>query len=737
MFNRMKLGTKLLSGFGVVSLLLAVIVAVGWTGLKTVTSGYGSLLDNTVPMVNEANLVQNQILQCRRNEKDFLARRDLKYQGKLAKNMDLLHDHTAAIVDLARRSDLLEVDGLATKIDVAANEYQAKFNEIVTAWQSKGLTPSLGIRAEFRSAAHNLSAKLAGHQVEELTLQLLTMRRYEKDYRLTGKDKYRAKWIAAVAMYEDKLAASSCAESVREAQASALQGYRSAQVSYLSSNDGVTLDATYVDVRKYAHDLETSLKTVALPGAKAMLLEIRKQEKDYMLRYGTKDSEGNYSYRDKYFKKTQTAVEALQTACQNATGGGFSQQAATEIDRELNSYSTAFGALVAKDDAIKELGQQMKEAAYRIDPLVVQIVELASNSSSIAGANMYQRATSAQTFALIFGGTAILLGLGIGIFLTRAITKPINQVIKELGIGANHITSAAGQMSSVSQQLAEGATEQAASLEETTAALEELSVSARENSEDSGKANQEAGGAASAIDRGKNAMSSLNTAMGAIKESAVETAKIIKTIDEIAFQTNLLALNAAVEAARAGDAGKGFAVVAEEVRGLAGRCTEAAKNTTTLIEGSSEDSKVGQTACGNVGELLDEVSQSVEQVSTMIGRVSSTSGQQAGRVGELNSAMGQIDQATQSNAASAEEVASTSEELSAQASSLQGVVRNLIRIVEGSSENSQADKSGPSGPSGSSGSSTRPATHPTAVQNSYSAAVDQVISLDEVDFINS
>ncbi|MHC4216068.1 MAG: methyl-accepting chemotaxis protein, partial [Planctomycetota bacterium] len=200
---------------------------------------------------------------------------------------------------------------------------------------------------------------------------------------------------------------------------------------------------------------------------------------------------------------------------------------------------------------------------------------------------------------------AVVLGLTLAFFIGRSIVNVLKRIINSLSEGSDQVSSASGQVSSASQSLAEGATEQAAGLEETSSSLEEMSSMTRQNADNAQQANTLANEARKAADNGTESMSRMNDAIQEIQKSSDETAKIIKVIDEIAFQTNLLALNAAVEAARAGEAGKGFAVVAEEVRNLAMRSAEAAKNTSDLIEESVKNSKNGVDIAGEVSKVLE------------------------------------------------------------------------------------------------------------------------------------
>lgn len=286
----------------------------------------------------------------------------------------------------------------------------------------------------------------------------------------------------------------------------------------------------------------------------------------------------------------------------------------------------------------------------------------------------------------IIAGFGLCSIIAVAIWITKSITKPINKVIYNLTTGAKQLESASDQVSSSSQQLAEGATEQAASLEETAAMLEHMSTMTKENAEHARDANERSETVRSAADKSREAIARMSNVIGKIKSSSDQTAKILKTIDEIAFQTNLLALNAAVEAARAGEAGKGFAVVAEEVRNLAQRSAEAAKNTSILIEESQQNADNGVTVSNEVTEVLNKIITGVTDVGGLITQLSTSSEEQSKGIDQINSATADMDRATQGTAANAEESAAASEELSAQAKELNGVVTALQMIIEGNSE---------------------------------------------------
>ncbi len=185
------------------------------------------------------------------------------------------------------------------------------------------------------------------------------------------------------------------------------------------------------------------------------------------------------------------------------------------------------------------------------------------------------------------------------------------------------------------------------------------------------------------INDGATSVTNMSKAMGEISESAEKISLIIKTIEEIAFQTNLLALNAAVEAARAGEAGKGFAVVADEVRNLAQRSAQAARDTATLIEGTVTRVHNGSEIATTLDANFREIDDGAQDVGKLVAHISTATSEQAQGVDQVNTAVAQMDKVTQSNAAAAEECAGTAEELTSQASSLHDMVGDLVAVVMG------------------------------------------------------
>ncbi|MBU0740948.1 hypothetical protein KJ554_01200 [bacterium] len=299
---------------------------------------------------------------------------------------------------------------------------------------------------------------------------------------------------------------------------------------------------------------------------------------------------------------------------------------------------------------------------------------------------------------LILVSLGMLVGGALVVSLTRNIVKDLKRVIVGMGESVGQVTTASAHLSESSQDLAHGASTQASTLEQISASLQDLSAKTRLNAANAAKMDDMADVVSKASLRSAEAGSRMQEAISKVQKSSGDTARIIKSIDEIAFQTNLLALNAAVEAARAGEAGKGFAVVAEEVRNLAQRSAEAARDTTALIAESKQDAERGVKVTAEISEAIRSISDSIAQVTELIREVTTASGEQAVGIEELNNAVADMEQVTQSNAANSEQTAASSEELSAQAGEMVYMIEVLQQIAGGRGGTGESGRAGQAGP---------------------------------------
>ena len=276
---------------------------------------------------------------------------------------------------------------------------------------------------------------------------------------------------------------------------------------------------------------------------------------------------------------------------------------------------------------------------------------------------------------------ALIVSVLIAFFIIKSIVKVVVDSVKSLSEGTSQVVSASEQISSASVSLAEGASSQASSVEEVSATIEEATASNNQNADNSREANLLAQQSNHAAQQGNQQVTDLMMAMDKITDSSQKIAKIIKTIDEIAFQTNLLALNAAVEAARAGEHGLGFAVVAEEVKNLAERSAAAAKEITGIIETSIDQVKMGTDAANRTKASFGEILQSIKKTSDLIGEIAISAKEQAEGMNQIATAMGSVDQITQQNASASEETAAAAEELNAQAIAMLESVAQIAALA--------------------------------------------------------
>ena len=432
---------------------------------------------------------------------------------------------------------------------------------------------------------------------------------------------------------------------------------------------------------------KTARKTELAGQIQTTVSEMRAAQRGVVLFSMTKDAPKSEAAKDA-FRSAATRIEKAIAELRPLVTTEAGRQAVDAIPPQLSTWLALYQDIVQHcaaqrfDANMTSSMDRTAAVAGQTQKAAEQLAEAQRGLLKAAAQDAEDISSRSRWMAFILIGVCLAAG-GLVLSVVRSLSLTLGRLAGQMVEGAEQVASAASQVSASSQSLAHGSSEQAASLEETSASSEEINSMARKNSENGQAASLEMAKAAQVVGDANARLEQMVASMKDITDSSNKISKIIKVIDEIAFQTNILALNAAVEAARAGEAGMGFAVVAEEVRNLAQRSAQAAKDTATLIEESIEKSTVGSRHLDLVAEGIKAITGHATQVKTLVDEVNLGSQEQARGIEQIGKAITQMDQVTQKTAANAEESAAAAEELTAQSETLKDIVESLTAMVGG------------------------------------------------------
>jgi methyl-accepting chemotaxis protein len=656
MLKNVKIGTKLIVGFSFVAILGLVVGLVGTFQLASIRDQSNEVTSKTVPQLVALNFYDGAIRDIRRLQ-----------AGQLLAKGD--RDEKA----------VADYDQQIAEAKKAFVKYHDDFDKVPRSAEADAIWKDLVADADvFVSESDKVSALIAAGKTDEADLAFLSEAKTKFGLTNEALVKLGEKVSATAKAREDGIGASySTARMILLSVAFIALALAIVLGLFLSRS----LTAPIAEVMERAERLQSVCITGLEKGLSAMShgdLSVHCEASTKHLKYDRQDEIGTLATTvDNIISKAQAAIASY----------GSLQSIVRALIAETEKLTVA-----ARDGALDTRGdlKQFKGAYHdlvegfnnTLDLVLDPVNEAAGVLERVADRDMTARVTGDYK-----GDHAKIKNS-----LNGAVDN-LQQALSEISGAAEQVAAAADQIATGAQSQAQGASEQASTIEEVSSSLHEITSMAKTSAASAKEAETLAEAAKSGTDSGGEKMIQLAEAMGKLKSSSDQTAKIVKTIDEIAFQTNLLALNAAVEAARAGDAGKGFAVVADEVRALSIRAAEAAKQTAALIEESVGHTQQGVTMTKDVQETFFDIAKRASRVREVMAEMAAAAEQQTLGIGQVNTAVEQMNSVTQSAAASAEESASAAEELTSQATQVRGLV-GQFQLQTGNKSFSSAPRAG-------------------------------------------
>ena len=654
-FYNLKIGQKLIISFVIVSIVAAVVGIVGMTNIKELDNSDTELYEKmTVPMHTITDIMV-AFLEIRINERNILLTYDTKKIVNYNKNItEAQNTIKIGLDDLDQRIISKEVRDLYNNVVDKNNSFNDKLERFQEMIKNNQRGAALSYQEE--TSEYGIAAKQLKDALEKFEHAKLNDAKNKADQNTVQAN--FASLIMGIVIVIGVIIAMGLGLFLNAMISKPMIKLAEAANQLAEGNVNMDIKALCTDeigklmnsFNKVTDNLKALIKEMGTVSNAAIEgnLELRGNEQQF---------NGSYKEIVQGFNRTlDFVVEPV-----NEATGVLKQMANGNLKvRVIGNYQGAHAEIKnALNDTLDTLTAYISEISSTLN-------EMAHSNLAISIHNEYKGDFSEIKEAL------------------NLIISSLNQVMGEVNSAAEQVSAGSTQVSSSSILLSQGATEQASSIEELTTSVEQIAGQTRQNATNANEAKEIAEKARNNAVEGNVQMQEMLKAMVEINDSSSSISKIIKVIDDIAFQTNILALNAAVEAARAGQHGKGFAVVAEEVRNLAARSADAAKETTMMIEGSIRKAEGGTRIANVTAEALNNIVEDISKASYLVDNIAKASEEQALAVEIVNQGIIQIADVVQTTSATSQETAAASEELSSQAEMLKKQV-NRFKLKQYSS----------------------------------------------------
>ncbi len=417
MLKNVKLRTKLFFSFGIALLLLGGGIGIYYVTLESAVSGYNGLINQEIELSSLALKIESEMLQCRRREKDFLIRKDLKYFDQFEETAQRLLSHAQSMRKIAGASGYDDISDDAAAISDLTKEYTKNFRAVVSSWRTKGLDENSGLRGKFRDAVHGIMDVVAEHDIGDLYIAFLKMRLNEERFIDKPDDDIRKQFMESLNRYKVLLRNSPCEEISKQTQNSAIDIYEKAVIGYdresivISNRDQTSLKL----MQTAAEDIENAIHSVFVPNTERMSLAVRRHEKDYIIR----------GY-EKYIAKTHAAIDALLHAFKTAD---ISSVHVEDMEKRVQEYKTAFDEFVDETDQIEKNTESMRQTVHQVEPLVAKIAKTMTDSAEQKISEITGKADKQASFAVIMALIAVFITIIFAFAITRAISRPIQKAV--------------------------------------------------------------------------------------------------------------------------------------------------------------------------------------------------------------------------------------------------------------------------------------------------------------------